>query len=124
MKGSNFRSPAPISHDKGSQALLEEDAFMKLHGGHGSRAIYLVINAIAAIVPMIGAILSAPVHLFLAAIRYDHPMENQGSAEQSKTRSQLPVKSSRNARLRTPTSQKCTHANTCTDQSGTARRRA
>ncbi|MCY0093176.1 hypothetical protein [Hoeflea ulvae] len=37
----------PVSHVRSTRALREEDEFMELHGGTGSRLIYLAVEGVA-----------------------------------------------------------------------------
>lgn len=114
---SRFEVLYPFLHAKPSKELLEEEAFLRAHGGKGSRAIYLAVEAIS-------ALLSAPFDMFLAAIRYEHPLKKPHSVQPPKLDNPLPVKRPRDARHHTGLSRKCPHADTCTDQTSRAQRRA
>ncbi|WP_394691071.1 hypothetical protein [Hoeflea sp.] len=47
-------SGCPFPHARKSSGLEAEDAFMELHGGRGSRAIYLIVEWISSWIPAPG----------------------------------------------------------------------
>lgn len=71
----------PFQQARRTDAAREEDAFMQLHGGRGSRLIYLIVVAVEAFARMPGRVLT------LRGNRRDragskclHPCSQQASA--------------------------------------------
>lgn len=70
--GADNRCPFP--GERRSPALTEEDRFMELHGGHGSRAVYLAVC-------MIEAILVRTVHRLCGMVHLRLPWQSGAGAK-------------------------------------------
>jgi hypothetical protein len=118
QKKQNLQTPNLFLHARPTKAQREEDAFMQEHGGSFARAVYLIIEAIAA---CCSAIFAVPFDWLLKAIKYESPLSSEppkaSDMDKHACRSIAP-------RQRGAASKRYPHAGSLSDTKSHARRRA